>query len=299
MSSANKGGNNAKKPAAAPAAGGKAGGTSLPPVAGAAKPAAATPQKNAPAAANKSKTPAKTPTKLPALSPRAEAAKAEETPTGDAAAPPADTPTVAPTNDAPAAITEQPVAPVTTPAPDTAAAAPTPVPVVEAPPKPINGNGMVKLMYEQYDELFPIVNGSTTQENIDEVYCLTFVMPNCRILLSKYSPKEKREKEDLPFSELFIAENPAGTYQGLEADQTYYVYVEQDAERLKRDQEEMRRIAQNMEGAAKPGDPLKKDDGRVLESCSCIYGNPCVDEYGCKDWSNRFAVASKNGWKGF
>jgi hypothetical protein len=35
------------------------------------------------------------------------------------------------------------------------------------------------------------------------------------------------------------------------------------------------------------------------ESCSCIYGNPCVDEYGCKDWYNRMDVAKKNGWKGF
>jgi hypothetical protein len=24
--------------------------------------------------------------------------------------------------------------------------------------------------------------------------------------------------------------------------------------------------------------PLLKDDGRVIESCSCVYGNPCVDE---------------------
>ena len=31
----------------------------------------------------------------------------------------------------------------------------------------------------------------------------------------------------------------------------------------------------------------------VPESCSCLYGNPCVDEYSCRDWTNRFAVASK------
>ena len=28
-------------------------------------------------------------------------------------------------------------------------------------------------------------------------------------------------------------------------------------------------------------------------------GNPCVDEYGCKDWDNRYAIAKINGWKGF
>lgn len=321
MSSANKGG---KKPAAAgTSTGAKGGATSLPPVAGASKVSNNTPQKktdNAPAAttsvaaANKSKTPSKTPTKLPALSPRAEAAKNSESSNVTAAAPvepivsgppvvdgTANTPT--PTNGDNTTQDQgqpglQPASVATAPPTEPLVTTSTPV-VEEAPAPPINGNGTVKLMYEQYDELFPIVNGSTTQENIDEVYCLTFVMPNCKILLSKYSPKEKREKEDLPFSELFIAENPPGTYQGLEADKVYYVYVEQDAERLKRDQEEMRRIAQTMEGAAKANDPLKKDDGRVLESCSCIYGNPCVDEYGCKDWSNRFAIATKNGWKGF
>lgn len=44
----------------------------------------------------------------------------------------------------------------------------------------------------------------------------------------------------------------------------------------------------------------RRDDGRNgLESCSCVYGNPCVDEYGCKDWHSRYAVAKANGWKGF
>ena len=50
------------------------------------------------------------------------------------------------------------------------------------------------------------------------------------------------------------------------------------------------------------GDTMLKDEyaGEGLpETCSCLYGNPCVDEYGCKDWANRFAIATKNGWKGF
>lgn len=33
------------------------------------------------------------------------------------------------------------------------------------------------------------------------------------------------------------------------------------------------------------------------ETCSCLYGNPCVDQYICQDWDNRFEVATKNGWK--
>lgn len=33
------------------------------------------------------------------------------------------------------------------------------------------------------------------------------------------------------------------------------------------------------------------------EGCSCLYGNPCVDEYVCLDWDNRLAVAAANGKK--
>jgi hypothetical protein len=96
---------------------------------------------------------------------------------------------------------------------------------------------------------------------------------------------------------LYIKEDPRGTYQGLEADKTYYVYVEQEKDQLARDQEMMRLRAK----ASKESEAMKpnRDDGRILESCSCIYGNPCVDEYGCRDWDNRFAIATKNGWKGF
>ena len=34
------------------------------------------------------------------------------------------------------------------------------------------------------------------------------------------------------------------------------------------------------------------------EGCSCLYGNPCLDQYVCLDWANRFEVAKKNGWMG-
>lgn len=162
---------------------------------------------------------------------------------------------------------------------------------------PVKRDGEVKLIYEQYSEMFPIVNGSTTQENIDEVYCLSFVMPNCLVHLSTHDPATKRQLEiEERFEELFLPEIPRGTYQNLVADQTYYVYVEQESAQLERDQAMTRLRLQNDPTALAA---MKKDDGRVLESCSCIYGNPCVDEYGCRDWANRFAIASKNGWKGF
>ncbi|TMW57265.1 hypothetical protein Poli38472_003190 [Pythium oligandrum] len=157
------------------------------------------------------------------------------------------------------------------------------------------GNGMVKLIYEQYDELFPIVDGSTTQANIDEVYCLSFVMPNCLVRLSYHPNAERFERENTGTFDSLVREDPRGVYQDLIKDETYYVVVEQEADQLRRDQE-----ATKVKWAPEiKQDKLSKDDGRGFESCSCIYGNPCVDEYGCKDWHSRFAIATANGWKGF
>ena len=156
------------------------------------------------------------------------------------------------------------------------------------------GNGMVKLVYEQYDNLFPIAEGSTTQAAIDEVYCLSFVMPNCRVRLSFHPNAERFEREAKGVLDSLVPEEPNGIFQNLIKDQTYYVVVEQEADQLKRDQETTK-AKWNIEKQ----ENAKKDDERGFESCSCVYGNPCVDEYGCKDWDKRFAIATANGWKGF
>ena len=52
-------------------------------------------------------------------------------------------------------------------------------------------------------------------------------------------------------------------------------------------------------GVAAFGNALKltEDDSAAGEdkaSCSCLWGNPCVSEYNCKDWANRFAVAKRH-----
>ncbi|KAH9092299.1 hypothetical protein LEN26_018502 [Aphanomyces euteiches] len=162
--------------------------------------------------------------------------------------------------------------------------------------------GNVVLKYEMYSEFFVIEKGSMTGTAIDEAYCLSFVMPNCRIHLSMHEPAMKLALESQGDTDnVFLREEPPGTYHGLQVDQTYYVYIEQEADQLARDQAHMREIALTMEGAAEDSKRKadKKDDERGFESCSCIEGNPCVDEYGCKDWHNRFAIAAKHGWKGF
>ena len=171
----------------------------------------------------------------------------------------------------------------------------------------VDNNGNVILLYELYNELFPIKNGELTSEEIDDVYNLTFVMPKCLIHLSQFNPQQRKEAIEsnnglLDFDSFYLKENPVGHFHGLISNASYYVYVEQEAEQLLRDQEVMRsKVAtMTMMGVGQGNhNGIVRDDGRVLESCSCIYGNPCVDEYGCKDWDNRLAIATKNGWKGF
>ena len=162
------------------------------------------------------------------------------------------------------------------------------------------GDGNVKLIYEQYDEMFPILNGSISQKIIDDLYCLSFMMPDCKVRLSIHNPLEIRDLEVSGNKNLYVPERPEGTYQTLTAGSTYYIYVEQKEEQLRVDQEKMRKVAAGMQGAT-----IRLDFGSRLneetreESCSCLYGNPCVNEYGCNDWDNRSAISIKNGWKGF
>jgi hypothetical protein len=173
-----------------------------------------------------------------------------------------------------------------------------PVPIEEPPPAIVYPSGNVKLIYEQYDELFPVDQGSLTMESIDEVYCLTFVMPGCSLHLSELSPTEKTrlEQEGLDFT--YEKESPAGVFHNIDVTKNYYVYVEQEADRLARDQEAMRaRLNTGLQFSTGLQD--KGGHKEFYESCSCLFGNPCVDEYICKDWNNREAIAFKHGWKGF
>ena len=133
-------------------------------------------------------------------------------------------------------------------------------------------------------------------------------MPGCRVHLSEFDTTEKTNREQKGETIPYIMERPAGVYFGLEVGRTYFCHVVQDQQQLKKDQlATQARFAAAGGGGGKKGQGdqgkfeafLKLEDGRGFESCSCIYGNPCVDEYGCRDWTNRFAIARKNGWKGF
>ena len=237
------------------------------------------------------------------------------------------------------------------------------------------GNGKIVVKYEMYDEEFDIVDGSTTAAAIDDLYCLSDVMPKCKIHISTISKQDKlerkrqvldlqhtiqKDKEDKE-AELarvrgdpdlgmgseeeraakealdvalaafkqseavaasgfdgftYVAEKPRGTFQGLEKGKTYHVYVEENEKEFEKAKEKADKVAEIMNGEATansraglnfftPGETyaqnrLVNDAAYMVpESCSCLYGNPCVDEYSCRDWNNRFAVAKANGWKGF
>ena len=163
-------------------------------------------------------------------------------------------------------------------------------------------NGKIRVIYEMYDEEFYIKNGQLSSEEIDEEFAISFAMPGSHMYLSDISPKERTELENGPNPDEtvppYYSSSSGNIFTNMETNEVYYCIVIQDKEQFLKDQSKFQRVAKNMMTEEKSLS-LKNDDGRGFETCSCIYGNPCVDEYGCRDWYNRYAIAKKNGWKGF
>lgn len=153
--------------------------------------------------------------------------------------------------------------------------------------------GEVVVNYQMYNESFPVSGNSLTAARIDEDYGLSDVMPGCQIKLSQIDSKARtlfgnaHDGNEAPW----VREDPIGTFRDLLAGETYYCIVIENPEQYARD---MAALTQRLESEGK----LLSEEKRA-EGCSCLYGNPCVDQYICRDWDNRFAVAKKNGWKGF
>ena len=154
--------------------------------------------------------------------------------------------------------------------------------------------GEVVINYQMYNEKFPVSGNSLTAARIDEDYGLTDVMPGCRIRLSAIESKARtlysnaHDGREAPW----VREEPVGTFRELLAGETYYCIVFEDAAQYAKD---MEALQQRLEADGVP----KEDSKGRAEGCSCLFGNPCVDQYICKNWDNRFAVAKQNGWKGF
>lgn len=150
----------------------------------------------------------------------------------------------------------------------------TPPPVAIAPSQ----NGTIKVIYEMYHEEFEITEGTLLTSIIDEVYCLSDIMPSCRISLSEFSPQEMR---DLTEDQRFVPVDGTGMFSGLKVGGVYYCYVKQDIEQLEREKAmrtalQGRQLLDNDHSGDSLAGGLVIDDGRGFDSCTCIYGTPCV-----------------------
>ncbi|CAN0394057.1 unnamed protein product [Ectocarpus sp. 12 AP-2014] len=95
-------------------------------------------------------------------------------------------------------------------------------------------------MYEMYDENFPIKDGCISAAEIDETYCLSFVMPNCTLHLGPLGPADRYARENEGELVPYLVENPSGTFHGLEDGEVYWVYVSRDEEEENQDRERMK-----------------------------------------------------------
>jgi len=110
---------------------------------------------------------------------------------------------------------------------------------------PVAESGLVVLRYSMYNESFQVTEGKLCAGAIDEVYCLSDVMPGCEIHVSAVSPEQKyvlvSAGEEIPY----IFEDPLGTFHGLRLDQEYFVYVTEDEAEFLKSQERGNNVAQS------------------------------------------------------
>lgn len=128
-------------------------------------------------------------------------------------------------------------------------------------------DGLVKLLYEMYNEDFMVKAGSISQEEIDDLYCFSTVMPNCTLKLSIFNPIEIREKiiNSTIDESTYIPEDPKGHFHTLEVGKSYYIYVTEDSAN-----EETKQVFPMLK------EEWDQSDGRGFKSCTCIYGTPCL-----------------------
>lgn len=144
----------------------------------------------------------------------------------------------------PAAVTAEAVPPLppaavtaeaTLPLPSAASAATSDEP---APPQ------YCRIIYNTYQQPFPLTNGLLTAAEIDDEYCFSVVMPGCAVRLSKQGPAEftrlAQKKAPVasapspfgmpapaPTAFAYVGEEPRGTFVGLEPGTDYFAYVDE------------------------------------------------------------------------
>lgn len=169
-------------------------------------------------------------------------------------------------------------------APAAAAAA---APVAAPPPPPpephVPVEGKTKVRYNHYNQDFPLLDHKLKWDVVDEEYCISFVFKGN--FTTKVVAPDGTELRQVN-----------GEFSDLEHDSQYTLVVEEDPELANAPRKAY--VA-----ASSSNDFIKRGGGGEMgedsASCSCLYGNPCQSAYSCKDWNNRFEVATRNGWKGF
>jgi len=129
----------------------------------------------------------------------------------------------------------------------------------------------VVIKYVNYAEQFALTDGKLTQADIDDLYCISAVMPNSCMHLGEREFVGAEEHEYLP-------QEPKGTWCCLTSGNTYWLYVQEDAKQY---EEDMKKAKQTWAGVAADKQASTK------EGCSCLYGSPCIDPDNCTDWDNR------------
>ena len=131
--------------------------------------------------------------------------------------------------------------------------------------------GKVKIVYERYDDLFELSNGTINVGSIDEEYCLSDVMPGCVLELINCSMQEKIQQEIKGKCVPFVCKDVDGknwvdvyTYPSdvVQYPKTYWVLVYQDVKQREADlQATKERMALNNTDALNEG--KGKKDVRV------------------------------------
>ena len=146
---------------------------------------------------------------------------------------------------------------------------------------------------------------------MDDGYCINFNAPGSTLELIEVKPSVRKELQIKNINTPFVEKDKSGSRWlnmrttndvsdpgGGETEmktemKTYYVVVFQYATQRESDQRKVTGNKGNERSAQQ-----QEHSHLLAEGCSCLFGNPCLDEYNCDDWTNRYDVAKENGWSG-
>ncbi|KAL4512247.1 hypothetical protein ABPG72_005249 [Tetrahymena utriculariae] len=129
---------------------------------------------------------------------------------------------------------------------------------------------------------FTIKDGIVSYDLVDDELALSFAYEKGYQL---FLTVEKDGKPDESVSFFSQGSGKSKTFNNLQAETTYWCVV------LKNDAAESKRKVYKVDESSFGGSKTNQKRG---EGYSCLYGNPCVDQYVCLDWNNRFTIAKQN-----